>query len=550
MSFKINSKIEIKKLDSNNFKNLNSKSIENSLKKEIYNLQEKIKELELENENNLLKISDLKKSRNMLLEKELINKRLTEELNAKQEIIEKLQLEMLKETKDRKEQNRLIENKYNNQLVYYKRLLETGLAKESAASAFLKLNENQHTYILQLEEKIEEIKKTYEEKIKNIKLDNENRYSKLKRQMMEFLKNSQKNMAKNNEENLELNSKLTVLYKNQMLNELENQSLQIEELLKERENYKKEIYVLNQELKIHKKVEEIIKGKNNKYLNIINKIKINLNQVQQKDNTKNNEKNNLDNERSNSVKIIKNNTNINLAGKTQNNFFQFKDNIKDIEQSKYCNSFKKVKSKKNEDNELENNIYNNLFKNIIKLCNQAIKKIIKDDKIIKINRNYLFSEDLDFKLLNRRQKSDFIIELMEKFLSFCKIDNESDLELLNINNNFNLIKKKYNNFLTDRVNPKSSNKQEIKYSKIFDIINKSKKEYNLDKKEFPNIKEKKIELFNKKIFKKKKNNTNFNSQLISSFRVNSPNPLIRYIHLSKDKNKEEKNNYTFYNPKK
>lgn len=264
MSFKINSKIEIKKLDSNNFKNLNSKSIENSLKKEIYNLQEKIKELELENENNLLKISDLKKSRNMLLEKELINKRLTEELNAKQEIIEKLQLEMLKETKDRKEQNRLIENKYNNQLVYYKRLLETGLAKESAASAFLKLNENQHTYILQLEEKIEEIKKTYEEKIKNIKLDNENRYSKLKRQMMEFLKNSQKNMAKNNEENLELNSKLTVLYKNQMLNELENQSLQIEELLKERENYKKEIYVLNQELKIHKKVEEIIKGKNNK----------------------------------------------------------------------------------------------------------------------------------------------------------------------------------------------------------------------------------------------------------------------------------------------
>ena len=99
--------------------------------------------------------------------------------------------------------------------------------------------------------------------------------------MMEFLKNSQKNMAKNNEQNLELNSKLTVLYKNQMLNELENQSLQIEELLKEREKLNKEVYMMKQELKVHKKVEEIIKNKNSEYLNLINKINIKFNKLKE-----------------------------------------------------------------------------------------------------------------------------------------------------------------------------------------------------------------------------------------------------------------------------
>ena len=118
------------------------------------------------------------------------------------------------------------------------------------------VNETQHNYIKKLENKIDEDKDNYENKIKKLELDHENRYSKLKKQMMEFLKNSQKNMAKNNEENIELNSKLTILYKNQMLNELENQSHQIEELLKDNDKKDKEIYLLKQELIVHKKVEE------------------------------------------------------------------------------------------------------------------------------------------------------------------------------------------------------------------------------------------------------------------------------------------------------
>ena len=60
-----------------------------------------------------------------------------------------------------------------------------------------------------------------------------------------------------------------------MLNELENQSKQIEDLLKTKERHQKIIWVLQQEIKTHKKIEEMIIKKKNTYLNIAKKTKYN-----------------------------------------------------------------------------------------------------------------------------------------------------------------------------------------------------------------------------------------------------------------------------------
>ena len=344
-------------LDNTSNKNTNINFADIPLKKEIYNLKEKIKELEYKQKAYLLKISDLTKTKNILLEEELINKRLSEELKIKEDIIERLQSEILKEVKDKKEEQRLIENKFNTQLIYYKRLHDTGMAKENAASSIIKLNETQHNCIVQLENKIDEIKNFYEKKIKDIELGHENRYSKLKKQMMEFLKNSQKNMAKNNEENLELNSKLTILYKNQMLNELENQSHQIEQLLKERETQNKEIYILKEELKVHKKVEEIIRNKNSKYLNMINKINIKINQINDVEDKTNDNKNKDDKKKDNnfcraqSVKLINNNFADTPRKKVNNTFKNFiineehKDNEGKVKNSKSLQDIKELNNK-------------------------------------------------------------------------------------------------------------------------------------------------------------------------------------------------------------
>ncbi len=170
--FKTISKINDSLKKSNTFldnsrSNNNINSGEISLRKENYYLTERIKQLE-------------------------------NEINMKEEIIEKL----FKEARDQKEEQRKIENEIHSQVLYYKRLHESGVAKESAASSIIKLNEIQQNYIKQLENKIDEVKKSYEQKIQSIELENEEKYSRLKEKMMNNLKNSTKMMAKNNEENL------------------------------------------------------------------------------------------------------------------------------------------------------------------------------------------------------------------------------------------------------------------------------------------------------------------------------------------------------------
>ena len=562
-------------LDNTSNKNNNINFADIPLKKEIHNLKEKIKELEYKQKAYLLKISDLTKTKNILLEEELINKRLSEELKIKEDIIERLQSEILKEVKDKKEEQRLIENKFNTQLIYYKRLHDTGMAKENAASSIIKLNETQHNCIVQLENKIDEIKNFYEKKIKDIELGHENRYSKLKKQMMEFLKNSQKNMAKNNEENLELNSKLTILYKNQMLNELENQSHQIEELLKEKEKQNKEIYILKEELKVHKKVEEIIRNKNSKYLNMINKINIKINQINDVEDKTNDNKNKDDKKKDNnfcraqSVKLINNNFADTPRKKVNNTFKNFiineehKDNEGKVKNSKSLQDIKELNNKiKNNqqlkqknlvfddlmNNDYNNEIYNNLFKETILLFNQALEKVVINKKITGISKSHLFADNFNFNILTNEQKYELLIEIMKKILLFLNLDNIKDLNILNIKKKIDIIKINDNNIL----NVDSPNFNMYKTSKLINYIGKNKNKYNsLSKKKFPNINNnKKKEFFNKVIYSKINQNKE-NNQLITSFRGTSPNPLIRYIHLKKDKDKniEEKKNTTFFKSK-
>ena len=562
-------------LDNTSNKNTNINFADIPLKKEIYNLKEKIKELEYKQKAYLLKISDLTKTKNILLEEELINKRLSEELKIKEDIIERLQSEILKEVKDKKEEQRLIENKFNTQLIYYKRLHDTGMAKENAASSIIKLNETQHNCIVQLENKIDEIKNFYEKKIKDIELGHENRYSKLKKQMMEFLKNSQKNMAKNNEENLELNSKLTILYKNQMLNELENQSHQIEQLLKERETQNKEIYILKEELKVHKKVEEIIRNKNSKYLNMINKINIKINQINDVEDKTNDNKNKDDKKKDNnfcraqSVKLINNNFADTPRKKVNNTFKNFiineehKDNEGKVKNSKSLQDIKELNNKiKNNqqlkqknlvfddlmNNDYNNEIYNNLFKETILLFNQALEKVVINKKITGISKSHLFTDNFNFNILTNEQKYELLIEIMKKILLFLNLDNIKDLNILNIKKKIDIIKINDNNIL----NVDSPNFNMYKTSKLINYIGKNKNKYNsLSKKKFPNINNnKKKDFFNKVIYSKINQNKE-NNQLITSFRGTSPNPLIRYIHLKKDKDKniEDKKNTTFFKSK-
>ena len=243
----------------------------NEYERKIESLSQLISELQLENRNLQIKNLELQKNRNYFLQIENNNKILNEDKKTKVNRIKDLEDEIIKVTENCKEENRNIQKNLESEILYYKGLNETSLSKIFAADKIIKLNETQHNIILKLEKKIDELKSENEEKMNKLQLAHERHYLKLKKQMLDYIKATQDTMSKNNESNLELNTKFGILYKNQMLNELESQSNQIRELLKLKEKHQKIIYILQQEVKTHKKVEEIITKKKNTYLEIAKK---------------------------------------------------------------------------------------------------------------------------------------------------------------------------------------------------------------------------------------------------------------------------------------
>jgi hypothetical protein len=340
-------------------------------------------------------------------------------------------------------------------LIYYKRLKDTNDYKENAASSIIKLNEIQHYSIIKLENKIDEIKNFYESKLKEQELKFDKKYTNLKKNMMEFLKNAQKNMDKTSKENLELNTKLGILYKNEMLNELENQSRLIENLIKEKEKQHQEIYLLKQELAVHQKVEEMIKSKNSKFMNIINKINIKINKnkgnlSEEREKTKiytkyenNKTKKKIKDlyKRAKSVKnfnlnhlegnsgILENYLTGNLTnGKPKSTTNQTKScitpkiiNVKFI--SKGVQSERKFFEKYdgnifNEINNKENNFdFNNIIDEIVSLCNQSLKFILNENKFSQNFKDFSFQNDINIKYdylsLTNELKYELLMEIIE-----------------------------------------------------------------------------------------------------------------------------------------
>ena len=562
------------KLQSDNNTNNNEKQIqtEQKLKEKIYQLKDRITELELEKKNNLLTISKLTVSKNEYTELEKKNQSLKEDLVIKEELISELKNIIIKEQKDKNEEKRILENDFDSKLIYYKRIQDTNDYKESAASSVIKLNEVQHYSIIQLENKIDSMKKEYEDILKKKELDFENKYTELKKNMMEFLKNAQKNMFKNNKRNLELNTKLGILYKNEMLNELENQSRLIEDLIKEKEKQKKEITLLKQELLIHKKVEEMINNKNNKFLNIINKINIKINKKKDELNSTNfqKEKNftakklNIcmkdPKKRAKSVKNYKINY-FKQSAATRSDYYNNNtsnsndilnkniiDNCRTPSGIKINHDFSSVEI--NEENNINNNNYNNfenkseifgIINDIVNSCCQALKIILKENKLSQIFKDNSFVNDFDIKLdfseLNNSLKYELLIGIITKVLNFLKTYNNYNIkeendsvfnidkkksELLKLNDEYNLqFSRQFENENYNKIKQLKLKNQKLKYEKLINVIGiNNNKRYSSTQKNLFRIKKSNI------LYQKEKNN------LFNSFEKNESNLLKRYIHIS------------------
>ena len=399
---------------------------------EIDSLKKKNSELERINRNLKIKLLELSKTRNYLIQVENNNKFLAEDQKNKNNRIKDLENEVLKITENSKEEHRLLQKDLEAEILYYKGLNKTGLSKIDAAEKVIKLNETQHNYILKLEEKIDQINNENEVKMNQLQIEHERHYLKLKKQMIDFIKKSQDDMTKNNEGNLELNTKFGILYKNQMLNELENQSLQIQELLKLKERHERQIYLLKQEISTHKAVEHIIGKKKDKYLELAKKnFGENVDKAQSKK------------ELATKVPLLNINNNIfNSNCLTDRNSYNHKIFRKMSKKDYYdYKSLEKIYKELLDDYNFLKNKYNTLrdkekiyqekYKGIINLYNEALEELLSDEEIKNKENIYVNLKEFNkgnYENLTKEEKYYILVALINNILPLVHI-NEDDKEL-------------------------------------------------------------------------------------------------------------------------
>ena len=410
-----------------------------SFKKEIYSLEEKVSKLEKENLNLKYKILELTKNRDYLIKLDNNNKLLSEEQKKRLDRIKDLENEILKLTESSKEENRNLKKDLEREISYYKGLNDTGLSKILAAESIMKLNETQHNYIIKLEEEINTIKKENTIKLEQLQIDHERHYIKLKKQMMDVMKKAQDEMSKNNTENLELNMNFGLLYKNQMLNELENQSLQIEELLKLKEKQAKKIYILEQEIETHKKVEQMISQKKDEYLKLAKKrtSKTLENKIVQPIPLRNAENNNT------CLTFRSGYNNSKFRSMNKKDYDDYKSLEKVYKELLEENKFIKNKCNTLKDKE---KMFQQKFKGIINLYNGALEQIIKDDKIKQKENIYININELkngNYEKFTQEEKYFILVSLINNILPLINI-NENDEELYSLKDKINSIEYKMN----------------------------------------------------------------------------------------------------------
>ena len=384
----------------------------NLLEAEISQLNTKINSLEDERRNLIAQLSEEKSKNTQIIKVQNENRQLLDLINEKEQRIENLQNEIIELKQENKTIGRNLEKKYENEIGYYKNLHETNSTKIENANLVLKLNERQHEAILKLEDKIDEIKRADAEYQKQMQIKHENQFTNLKRKMMDHIKNAQKNMAQSNLDNLDLNTKISKLTTNQLLIELEEQSYQIEDLLKEREKNKKEIFALKTELNTHKKVEHILQEKNKRYLDMVKACDKKIEKAK---------KNNTNNNNSDDYDLIINDDNENM---TNNNNFQ---NFKKFEKM-YTKLFKDYQNLKGVYESLRDRerSQQQKFEGIINLYKMVIDDLVNDEEFRNKKDIYVNIEEIkkgNFEKFSKEEKYSILVYLMKHLLPLVNSEN-------------------------------------------------------------------------------------------------------------------------------
>ena len=355
------------------------------------------------------------------------------------------------------------ELEYENDVNAVKNYYETNLLKNNTAQVVEEANKKFYEQILKLEQIIINFKEEQRKLDAKKEIEFERRMSKMKKKMLDYIKEGQKSKQYLSKEQLRLNDKLSVIHKNTLLNELDFQSMQLEDLLKQRAHLDKIISGMKADLEIHKKVEKILTEKNKEYTDMIKVLstKIESKEKEGENNNLSNKKDKIKNDINSKIKqfkILKENTkfikienknnykkieNKNRANYIKNNIneeiniknfgktsvdFRNKLKVSDINENQDLiflrkELIKKIKELEDYKSKYEYyktklNLINNKYGNIMQLFEGVLIDIYEDKNMKNIKNIFINLEDFqkcNFEILSPEQKYSIVI-LIIKYL--------------------------------------------------------------------------------------------------------------------------------------
>ncbi len=564
----------------------------------VQNLERRVRELSLLNEAYKAHIINLENTFNNL-ENQIQSLKLVKQdflskeeiyLNEKIEVAQKDQkiLDLQQDIINLKIQHEKFKNKkeleYDNDVTAVKNFYQTQLLKNESSENVERINKLFYDTILKLEDKITNFEEEQKKKDAQKEIDFENRMNEMKKKMLDYIKEGQKSKQYLSKEQLRLNDKLSVIHKNTLLNELDFQSMQLEDLLKQRAHLDKIISGMKADLEIHKKVEKILTEKNKEYTDMIKVLstKIESKEKEGENNNLSNKKDKIENDINSKIKqfkILKENTkfirienknnykkieNKNRANYIKNNIneeiniknfgktsvdFRNKLKVSDINENQDLiflrkELIKKIKELEDYKSKYEYyktklNLINNKYGNIMQLFEGVLIDIYEDKNMKNIKNIFINLEDFqkcNFETLSPEQKYSIVIliikylmplinptNLPEKFKSL--FNNIEDVTFINDKND------KGNYLLSSTSNASSSNppnykERSNKHDVIKTRIKSSSSDFGKTQIFFDNKYQKKLNyVHNNNTYMLKNNNV--------LTRNKKPNAKIFYKYISK-----------------
>ena len=201
--------------------------------------------------------------------KEIEYNNMKENLKEKNNIISDLDKEIGFLKRDFEIKKKELDDKYQHDIGQVRFMNEKLNTKNETASKFEKLNTLLYEHTLQLEKAILNFKNEEKKRMDEQQLKFDQKLTDTKKRMLDLINQGKKLKNKEINDKFAIMEKFSILNHNSLLNELEFESLQLEDLLKQREHLDQVINRMKSDIDIHKNVEKMLINKNKKYVDMI-----------------------------------------------------------------------------------------------------------------------------------------------------------------------------------------------------------------------------------------------------------------------------------------